>query len=96
MPPRSARAQHGLPRAGDDCEVSRDANSRPTKVKLRWIESGGPEVTPPSHRGFGMRLLRVMAQDVDGTAELIFDPAGVQWEVQFPLLEPSGSGSMAA
>ena len=30
------------------------ADGRPS---LRWTESGGPAVTPPTHRGFGTRIL---------------------------------------
>jgi PAS domain S-box-containing protein len=27
------------------------------RLSLRWIESGGPPVTPPTHRGFGTRIM---------------------------------------
>jgi two-component sensor histidine kinase len=27
------------------------------RLSLRWIESGGPTVTPPTHRGFGTRIM---------------------------------------
>ena len=27
------------------------------RLSLRWIESGGPPVTPPTHRGFGTRVM---------------------------------------
>ena len=33
---------------------SRTADGR---LSLRWIESGGPTVTPPTHRGFGTRIM---------------------------------------
>jgi two-component sensor histidine kinase len=33
---------------------SRTADGR---LSLRWIESGGPTVTPPTHRGFGTRVM---------------------------------------
>ena len=33
---------------------SRTADGR---LSLRWIESGGPPVTPPTHRGFGTRIM---------------------------------------
>ena len=66
-------------------EVSRDAHSQPTEVELEWSESGGPEVRLPTERGFGSRLLNAMAQDVEGTADLVFDPGGVRWQVRFPV-----------
>ncbi len=43
-----------------------------------WQESGGPEVTPPAHTGFGSRLVtQVLASEFDGTVALTFNPAGV-------------------
>ena len=31
------------------------------RLSLRWTESGGPAVTPPTHRGFGTRILEKIA-----------------------------------
>jgi PAS domain S-box-containing protein len=36
---------------------SRTADGR---LSLRWIESGGPTVTPPTHRGFGTRIMEII------------------------------------
>ncbi len=69
--------------------VERDASSRPTRVRLEWIESGGPTPDPEPRRGFGSRLLEAMASDVNGTAELRFEPEGVRWSLSFPLEWPA-------
>jgi len=41
-------------------------------ILLHWRESGGPRVTPPSHSGFGLRLLRGGLG-----AELAYEPDGL-------------------
>jgi hypothetical protein len=50
-------AKYGsLSAAGGRVEIawSRTAEGQ---LSLRWIESGGPPVTPPSHRGFGTNIM---------------------------------------
>ncbi len=44
------------------------------KAALRWRETGGPPVSPPSRQGFGSRLLRSLLSEQAG---LRFDPGGV-------------------
>jgi two-component sensor histidine kinase len=41
------------------------------RLILRWIESGGPTVTPPTHRGFGTRVMENMIGQLRG--EVRFD-----------------------
>ncbi|HEX8570984.1 MAG TPA: PAS domain-containing protein [Caulobacteraceae bacterium] len=48
------------------------------RIELRWEESGGPEVRPPSRRGFGSRLVgRGLAAELGGEVALDYAPAGV-------------------
>ena len=48
---------------------SRTADGR---LGLRWIEAGGPTVTPPTHRGFGTRVMEnIIAGQLRG--EVHFD-----------------------
>jgi two-component sensor histidine kinase len=45
---------------------------------LRWAESGGPPVTPPTRRGFGSRLIeRALRGELRGAAELTYAPEGL-------------------
>jgi two-component sensor histidine kinase len=47
-------------------------------LHLTWEERGGPPVTLPKRRGFGTRLIeRSLAQDLNGTAVLAFEPTGL-------------------
>jgi two-component sensor histidine kinase len=46
-----------------------DRHGTPSHLKLRWTERDGPPVAPPTHRGFGTRLIeRSLAQDLGGEA----------------------------
>lgn len=52
---------------------------------FRWVESGGPPVTPTERRGFGRTLLeRVFAEDVSGKVELAMEPGGVRCVIHLP------------
>ncbi|KFG67276.1 PAS domain S-box protein [Microvirga sp. BSC39] len=56
------------------------------RLHLKWEESGGPVVWPPSRRGFGSRLIeRSLSQDLDGTAQIAFPSTGVVCIVDAPL-----------
>ncbi|MGY2736328.1 HWE histidine kinase domain-containing protein [Sphingomonas sp. UYP23] len=54
-------------------------------IHLRWHESGGPPVTPPTRRGFGSVVLeRAVPFDLQGTAELRFRLSGLEAEFFIP------------
>jgi len=55
-------------------------------LQLRWIERGGPRVTPPSRIGFGRRLVeRGLAHELAGSARIDFNPDGVVCEILIPV-----------
>jgi PAS domain S-box-containing protein len=56
------------------------------RLKLRWRESGGPPVAPPSRRGFGSRLIeRSLARDLSGGVSLEFAPEGLVCTIDAPV-----------
>ena len=56
------------------------------RLCLRWEESGGPAVQPPTHQGFGSRLIeRSLARELNGEARIEFRPDGVVCSVSAPL-----------
>jgi PAS domain S-box-containing protein len=61
------------------------ANEARDLVRLAWRESGGPPVAPPRRRGFGSRLIERSTGELDGEAQLAFDPAGFSCSVTIPL-----------
>ncbi len=58
----------------------------PGTLRLTWTESGGPPVTPPTHSGFGRRLIeRGLAHELDGEARIAFEPGGVVCTISVPV-----------
>jgi PAS domain S-box-containing protein len=58
----------------------------PTEIDLKWRESGGPAVKPPSRTGFGTMLLkRVLVYESEGKADLSFPTSGVEFNFKLPL-----------
>jgi two-component system, chemotaxis family, CheB/CheR fusion protein len=61
-------------------------------VRLRWVETGGPPVAPPTHRGFGTTLIAQGAPyELGGSAKLDFRKTGLHCELTFPVSPPAGS-----
>jgi two-component sensor histidine kinase len=56
-------------------------------LKLRWQESGGKPVSPPTHRGFGSRILqRVIRPEAGGSVELDFALEGLVCRITLPVI----------
>ncbi len=47
------------------------------QLHLKWRESGGPTISAPNHRGFGMRLLSGALDQIDGKLDMCFEPTGL-------------------
>jgi PAS domain S-box-containing protein len=58
----------------------------PPILLLRWQETGGPAVEPPTRKGFGSRLIeRSLAQDLGGEVRIEYAPTGLVCAVEAPL-----------
>jgi len=56
------------------------------KLSLHWSETNGPLVTAPASRGFGSTLIeQAVPHELQGEAELLFEPGGVQANLTFPM-----------
>jgi two-component sensor histidine kinase len=65
-------------------EVSEEGGQR--RLRVHWVESGGPPVAKPSRRGLGSRLIeRNLAHELNGEARLDFDASGVRCTIDVPL-----------
>ncbi len=59
----------------------------PDMLHFRWQESGGPAVSEPARRGFGLRLIEYgLAREIAGRVHMTFDPKGLicEWEMKLP------------
>jgi len=54
-------------------------------LSLRWIESGGPTVTPPTHRGFGTRVMENIVGQLRGKVNFDWRDQGLTCEIALPL-----------
>ncbi|CAI2932859.1 Blue-light-activated histidine kinase [Aminobacter niigataensis] len=62
------------------------------RLNLEWMESGGPEVSPPEHHGFGSILIRrSLAKVISSEVRHEFHPEGVRAEISMPFGEPAES-----
>ncbi|MTH61864.1 response regulator [Paracoccus litorisediminis] len=52
---------------------------------LRWEERGGPAVSPPEHKGFGMTLIHASAGGDDNMVKAEWHESGVIWTISLPL-----------
>jgi two-component sensor histidine kinase len=72
-------AKHGaLSAAGGQVELSWSRVDG--LVQVRWVERGGPPVSPPSRPGFGSRLIARAVHDLQ-PSRYDLDPAGVRCEL---------------
>lgn len=59
--------------------------------RLRWQETGGPQVLTPTRSGFGSRLVgRGLAAELGGSVELLYPSSGVICEIAAPLANIEG------
>jgi len=55
-------------------------------LRITWQETGGPEVSPPTRRGFGSILIEeAVAAETGGTTRLDYLPTGVLFTLDAPL-----------
>jgi PAS domain S-box-containing protein len=63
-------------------QVDPDPSAR---LHLSWSEAGGPPVSPPSHKGFGSRLLTSLAAQSGAAYSCEYQPAGFKCRLALPL-----------
>jgi PAS domain S-box-containing protein len=61
-----------------DLKWSHDADGR---LKLRWVETGGPTVQPPTRRGFGGRIIEQVIAQLKGESRFDWRAEGLVCEI---------------
>lgn len=66
-------------------------------LRLRWTETGGPELMEQPRQGFGMRVLNGTLQDqIGGRVGMDWRPTGLVCNIELPLDRPTpGPGALA-
>lgn len=61
------------------------------RLSIQWQEHGGPPVSEPTRRGFGMRLLQgMLPSEAGGQASVEFRPEGLVCRIILPLAATAG------
>ena len=75
-----------LSRDGGGVRLSWAVDAANNQFVLRWVEEGGPHVSPPSSKSLGMRLIEhALPSQLGGSAKLTFLPSGAVFELVAPL-----------
>ncbi|HWF08532.1 MAG TPA: CheR family methyltransferase, partial [Bryobacteraceae bacterium] len=56
-----------------------------TRLRIDWLERGGPPVSPPAKKGFGTEMIRRSMRGGGGGADLRFEPAGLACHIVLPM-----------
>jgi PAS domain S-box-containing protein len=60
------------------------------RLRLTWVEAGGPPVAPPTRRGFGSRLIeRALHGELRGSAAMTFGASGLTCAMEAVLPDPA-------
>ncbi|WP_298255817.1 PAS domain S-box protein [Bradyrhizobium sp.] len=78
-------AKYGSLSAADGCVEIAWSRTADGRLNLRWIESGGQTVTPPTHRGFGTRIMENMIGQLGGEVRFDWRAKGLTCEIAAPL-----------
>jgi len=62
--------------------IDRKADDR---LRIVWMERGGPHVAPCSAKGFGTTLIAQSVKGQGGDAQMIIEPTGIIWRIDLPL-----------
>ena len=66
--------------------MGRSESLRPSELRLKWMESGGPPVKKRKHKGFGSTLIeRGVSLELEGEVRVDFDPSGLICTMEIPL-----------
>jgi len=66
-------------------DISWTINDEKQRLRLTWIERGGPPVQHPTRRSFGTRMIESLGQQLNGHVQLTYEPSGFAYFLDVPL-----------
>src|SRR5205085_8457291 len=65
--------------------IDSQTDSAAKRLHLKWIETGGPAVQPPSKLGLGTQLTKQCIEyELQGQVSISYESSGLQCEIQLP------------
>ena len=85
-------AKYGaLSASGGRVRINWQVEEEDSRLRLKWVESGGPPVTPPATTGYGTQLIQAATTySLGGQVEQKYGVGGLETEIVIPL----GSASL--
>jgi two-component sensor histidine kinase len=66
-------------------EIAWTIDEEKQRMRLTWIEKGGPPVQRPTRRSFGTRMMESLGQHLNGQVQLSYDQSGFVYVLDVPL-----------
>jgi two-component sensor histidine kinase len=66
-------------------EIDWTIDNEQQRLRLKWMEKGGPGVTEPTRRSFGTRMMTSLGQQLNGEVKLVYAPIGFTYLLDVPL-----------
>jgi two-component sensor histidine kinase len=66
-------------------QVAWTMNEETQRFELKWSETTGPSVEPPTRRSFGTRMIESLGQQLNGQVRLAYPPSGFVYDLDVPL-----------
>jgi two-component sensor histidine kinase len=66
-------------------EIAWTIDEKTKRLHLTWTEKDGPPVHPPTRRSFGTRMIETLGKQLDGNANLDYQPTGFVYALDVPL-----------
>jgi len=67
-------------------EISWTIDNDTQRLRLTWIEKGGPAVEAPTRRSFGTRMMETLGQQLNGQVQLSYQTAGFSYSLDVSLM----------
>ena len=71
---------------GGRVDIAWTIDEETQRLRLTWTEKGGPPVVTPTRRSFGTRMMESLGQQLHGSVELSYQPAGFVYTLDAPLI----------
>jgi two-component sensor histidine kinase len=71
-------------------------DSEKQRLRLTWIEKGGPAVAPIRRQSFGTRMMGSLGLQLSGLVDLGYEPRGFVYTLDAPLSALTVTGRAAA